>query len=129
MNKSLLAIICSIIIGGAILGGLLTINTTIANKPQPQQAPSQILVPPATAATEFTHTPVLSKTELAEYLRLPIETIDVILKGDAAIRKQMSTYDSYRFLPHYKAPGGDIVFMKSEVDKWLQYQTLNAVAE
>lgn len=74
LNKSLLAIICSIIVGGSILAGLLIINSSIKAQLNKESTPVTLTMPMQTPIETPSNQNVLSKSDLAVYLMIPEKT-------------------------------------------------------
>jgi predicted DNA-binding transcriptional regulator AlpA len=68
---------------------------------------------------------IMTKKQLAEYLQVNEETIDSIMKEDSKQKIAIGdSYETYMFLPYLKI-GNQVRFLKSEIDKWLNYQQDN----
>jgi predicted DNA-binding transcriptional regulator AlpA len=108
---SALIIGISLIIGASILKGtILTNHNGNVTKNSSIQLPSVY------------STNIMTKKQLSEYLQVSEETIDSIMKEDNKQKAAIgNSYDTYMFLPYLKI-GNQERFLKTEIDKWLQYQ-------
>jgi hypothetical protein len=64
---------------------------------------------------------LMTKTQLSEYLQISEQSIENIIKKDGIERANLSSYDTYRFIPYLKIDNQER-FLKAEIDKWLQYK-------
>jgi hypothetical protein len=108
---SALIIGISLIIGASILkGAILTSHNGTVTKNSSMQNPSTYI------------TNIMTKKQLSDYLLVSEETIDSIMKEDNKQKALIGdSYDTYMFLPNLKI-GNQERFLKTEIDKWLQYQ-------
>lgn len=118
MNKwiiAMTAIVSSLIIGLSIVAGFYILGES--------------LHPTVTTSNHIKDNKIMNKDQVADYLTLSSENIDTIIQKDLAFKRSMGggTYNTYQFLPYFKTPSGQILFLKEEVDQWLTYQTQNAV--
>ncbi|MGF9912608.1 hypothetical protein ABEX47_11695 [Paenibacillus ehimensis] len=74
--------------------------------------------------TSETGTQLLTQEELVQYLHVTNEDIEKIISEEKLSRKQTGLRDAYQFLPYIELKGKRL-FLKSEVDKWLEYLSKN----
>ncbi|WP_455675607.1 hypothetical protein [Pradoshia sp.] len=69
---------------------------------------------------------VLTIEDLAEYLSVNTEDIEEIIDKEDMEKASIEEgiYDTYRYMP-YLVISGEIRFLKSEIDEWLEYRSLN----
>ncbi|MCM3701909.1 hypothetical protein [Paenibacillus macerans] len=69
---------------------------------------------------------ILTEAELSEYLGITNSDLKNLLDSDRKKRDEFhgGVYDRYSFLPSMELPGGHRVFLKSEIENWVQYHSL-----
>jgi predicted DNA-binding transcriptional regulator AlpA len=67
---------------------------------------------------------LMTKTQLSEYLQVSEQSIENIIKKDDFEKAKLTSYDTYRFIPYLKIDN-QVRFLKTKVDKWLQYKNNN----
>ncbi|HYK74793.1 MAG TPA: hypothetical protein VEV44_16990 [Pseudoneobacillus sp.] len=65
---------------------------------------------------------LLSLEETAEYLSMSQEELKKIIIMDDSERKQLSSYDTYRYIPYIEVHGNKY-FNKMEVGEWIKYNS------
>lgn len=121
MNKNLTAIICSLILGGSILGGSIMLNSSFKSN---EQVSSLLVDKGHRSFAYLANQNVLNKSELSEYLRTSEATIDEIIKRDNEKKELLKgvSQDLTQYLPALFLPSGEAIFFRSEVDTWIQYK-------
>ncbi|RLQ94594.1 helix-turn-helix domain-containing protein [Falsibacillus albus] len=111
------------IISAFILGLSLVISAFIfrdAFAHSTDSAASDSMTGSSKAAPEL-----MDEKQLSKYLNVSEKTIETIIRVDdinkAAISSQ-GAYDKYQFIPYLKIDN-HVRFLKSEIDKWLQYRS------
>lgn len=64
----------------------------------------------------------MTKSQLSEYLQISEESIENIINKDNFEKAKLSSYETYRFIPYLKIDE-QVRFLKTEIDKWLQYKS------
>ena len=67
---------------------------------------------------------LMTITQLAEYLQISEQSIEIIISNDDYQRDGLSSYDTYQFIP-YLLLDNQKRFMKTEIDAWLKYRNDN----
>ncbi|MGE7982217.1 Clp protease ClpB [Solibacillus sp. NPDC093137] len=67
---------------------------------------------------------LMTMTQLAEYLQISEQSIDIIISHDDWQREGLSSYDTYQFIP-YLLLDNQKRFIKTEIDAWLKYRNDN----
>ncbi|MBM7667045.1 hypothetical protein JOC25_003572 [Solibacillus kalamii] len=67
---------------------------------------------------------LMTITQLADYLQISEQSIEIIISNDASLREGLSSYDTYQFIP-YVLLDNQKRFMKTEIDAWLKYRNDN----
>ena len=62
--------------------------------------------------------------QLAEYLQISEQSIEIIISHDDWQREGLSSYDTYQFIP-YLLLDNQKRFIKTEIDAWLKYRNDN----
>ncbi|MCG7344854.1 Clp protease ClpB [Sporosarcina sp. ACRSL] len=63
---------------------------------------------------------LMTTTQLANYLQISEQALENIILRDDSERAELSSYDTYRFVPYLKI-NDEKRFMKVEIDEWLKY--------
>lgn len=77
----------------------------------------------------YTENQVFTAKELASYLRISENELKDLMKANQDEKAQMislgtNSWDTYRFIPYFEV-GDKTLFLKSEIDNWVQYQILH----
>lgn len=67
---------------------------------------------------------LMTITQLAEYLQISEQSIEIIISHDDWQREGLSSYDTYQFIP-YLLLDNQKRFIKTEIDAWLKYRNDN----
>ena len=67
---------------------------------------------------------LMTITQLAEYLQISEQSIEIIIWHDDWQREGLSSYDTYQFIP-YLLLDNQKRFIKTEIDAWLKYRNDN----
>ncbi|WP_273320125.1 hypothetical protein [Vallitalea guaymasensis] len=67
---------------------------------------------------------LLTEQEVAQYLGIPQDKLNIILQKEKIERQKLSSYDTYRYMPYIEIDD-EKYFLKNEVDEWLQYHSSN----
>lgn len=67
---------------------------------------------------------LMNADQAAEYIGITVDTLITRIKKEKIERHSLNVYDTYRFIP-YMEIDGVIYFTKSELEKWVEYQTIN----
>lgn len=67
---------------------------------------------------------LMTEKEAAEYLGLPSDKFHQLLTYYEAQRKQLGSFDTFRFLPHITIDD-EKYFYKEHLDKWAEYNSLS----
>jgi|GEM_PF-4310780 len=78
----------------------------------------------------YTENQVLTFKELASYLRISENELKDLIKVNKDEKAQMissgtNAWDTYRFIPYFEI-GDKTLFLKSEIDNWVQHQVLHS---
>ncbi|MGG3572399.1 hypothetical protein ABES80_07850 [Bacillus gobiensis] len=69
---------------------------------------------------------ILTENELANYLSISPDELDEIIQKDTnektSLKNGTNSWDTYHFIP-YTNFNGEKRFLKSEIKKWLEYQS------
>lgn len=116
-------ILCSIILSIAFLGGCYIIFLSQEDGSEIREAAN---ADGSTNQTVLSHNKtILTESELAQYLGITAQEVTYLISLDTAKRKQYSggIYDTYSFMPYMKLPNGTHIFLKSEIEEWVRYQS------
>ncbi|MDU4697722.1 MAG: hypothetical protein E6Y08_18105 [Paenibacillus sp.] len=109
-------IICSLILAAAFLGGCYLLAERGEGK-------SEQVVP---AKTVSENKSILTESELADYLGITPSDLQDILELDRKKRENLQgarSYDTYSILPSMELPNRSHIFLKSEIEKWVEYHS------
>ncbi|MGP0584395.1 hypothetical protein [Paenibacillus timonensis] len=108
-------IICSLILSAAFLGGCYLLTERGETKPDPEVQEQTI----------SENKSILTESELADYLGITLSDVQDILVLDQKKRENYrgSIYDKYSFLPRMELPNRSYIFLKSEIEKWVEYHS------
>ena len=67
---------------------------------------------------------LMTITQLAEYLQISEQSIEIIISNDDSLREGLSIYDTHQFIP-YLLLDNQKRFIKTEIDAWLKYRNDN----
>ncbi|MGM9977219.1 MAG: helix-turn-helix domain-containing protein [Clostridium sp.] len=115
-TKGISGIVGGIIIAISIIAGALLISN-----------PSSV----ATTSNEedasvSTINRIFTIEDLAEYLSVSVKDIEEIIEKEDLERASIEegSFDTYKYIP-YLTISGQNRFLKSEIDKWLEYKSVN----
>ncbi|WP_028543848.1 hypothetical protein [Paenibacillus taiwanensis] len=80
--------------------------------------------PPTPA--DFHENEIMDEAQLAAYLHMTTQELQNVIVTDDLLKKNVTIYDTYRFIP-YGILGSKKVFLKTHIDKWLDYITRSPV--
>lgn len=115
------------LISSIIIGVSLMVSAFILNGYRVGGAEVKAVHKP-TESIEVSAVPeIMTKSQLAAYLQIDEVAVDAIISEDKSIKinRNISSYDSYYFLPFIQI-GSEPRFLKSEVDKWLEYKGVHS---
>lgn len=94
-------IICSLILSASFLGGCYLLDSKT----------------------------ILTENELSDFLGITTSDLKNLIDSDRKKREEFKgeIYDRYSFLPIMELPGGHRVFLKSEIENWVQYHSLKVI--
>lgn len=113
-------IICSLILAAAFLGGCYILAERGEDKSEEE----------VHAKTDIANKSILTESELADYLGIPMSDLQDLLELDRKKRENLQgtrSYDTYSILPSMVLPNRSHLFLKSEVDKWVEYQIMHGL--
>ncbi|WP_214484701.1 hypothetical protein [Bacillus sp. SM2101] len=64
---------------------------------------------------------LLTQSELLEYLHISEDELKDIIIADTVLKRQLTSYDTYRFLPYIEIADKKM-FLMNEIKEWLKYQ-------
>jgi ABC-type antimicrobial peptide transport system permease subunit len=67
---------------------------------------------------------LISKEEVAEYLKISVDEFDKILLKEAVYKANVSVYDSNRFIAFVDF-NGKIYYSRNQINKWIEYHLYN----
>lgn len=108
-------IICSLILSLSFLGGCYLLAERGETKPDPVMQEQKVSEDKS----------ILTESELADYLGITRSELQNILELDRKKRENFngSVYDTYSFLPRMQLPNRSYLFLKSEIEKWVEYHS------
>lgn len=65
---------------------------------------------------------ILTEADLANLLDVSIQDIEAIIQKDRETKKNLTSWNSYSFLPFMEI-GGQKIFLEQDVEKWIMYQS------
>lgn len=70
---------------------------------------------------------IFSDSEIAEYLGITAEELNTLIDLDKKKREQFGEgiYDTYTLFPYVELPGGKHLFLISEIENWVRYNSIN----
>ena len=77
------------------------------------------------SSSVITEKGLFTESESAEYLNISLEQFKNILLQDERTKSQLSSYSTYQFIPYIELSDGVKMFSKKELDKWIEYNSLN----
>ncbi|CAM4197263.1 hypothetical protein U9M73_16940 [Paenibacillus phoenicis] len=113
-------IICSLILAAAFLGGCYILAERGEDKSEQE----------VHAKTVIGNKSILTESELADYLGITMSDLQDLLELDRKKRENLQgarSYDTYSILPSMELPNRSHLFLKSEVDKWVEYQVMHGL--
>lgn len=66
---------------------------------------------------------LLTFGETAKYLSMSVEQLEIIVKEQDQQRKNLSSFDTYKFLP-YITVSGKKYFNKTQLNEWIKYNSI-----
>ncbi|MGM7681252.1 Clp protease ClpB [Cytobacillus sp. Hm23] len=69
---------------------------------------------------------LLTQSELLEYLHISEDELNEIINEDDGLKVQLSSYDTYRFLPYLEI-GDKRMYLMNEINEWLKYKNDHGV--
>ncbi|WP_339158203.1 hypothetical protein MKX50_01395 [Paenibacillus sp. FSL W8-0186] len=111
-------IICSIILSASFLGGCYLLAERGRNIPNDEA--EKVISDSKT---------ILTENELSDFLGITTSDLKNLIDSDRKKREEFKggIYDRYSFLPIMELPGGHRVFLKSEIENWVQYHSLKVI--
>ncbi|MFB5088707.1 hypothetical protein PGC35_16120 [Psychrobacillus sp. PGGUH221] len=73
---------------------------------------------------EISERGLLTSEEVAVYLSMDVEQFKKLIKQQNLKRAQLSSYDTYTFIPYIQM-NGEQYFTKQQVDEWINYNIMN----
>ncbi len=68
---------------------------------------------------------LLTDAESAEYLNISLDEFNNILLKNSREKANLTSYDTYKFIPYIEINDNKKMFSKKELDEWIKYNSLN----
>lgn len=65
---------------------------------------------------------LMKMDETAQYLALPVKTLETIVNTQKLEREKLTSFDTYAFIPYIEIYGEEY-FNKEQVDEWIKYNS------
>lgn len=124
MRENKFILISFIILAASIFFGSMYLGKVIRSTPPTVVNPAIINPSVVNSTTASYDKGLMSEEETADYLGMTLEKFNDLLMREDYVRKQMSTYDTFRFVPFIKIDGIRY-FNKAQVNKWIEYNSIN----
>lgn len=85
----------------------------------------KITITSVSGSPVITEKGLFTESESAEYLNISLDEFKNILLNDKETKSQLTSYDTYKFIPYIEFSGGKKMFSKKELDEWIKYKSLN----
>lgn len=108
-------IISAFILGLSIVLSAFILSNSISDLGNKNSNPEPITI---------TTPDIMTITQLSSYLEITVQSIEIIINDDDLMKAKLSSYDTYQFIPYLKIDNQER-FLKTEIDKWLQYKSEN----
>ncbi|WP_304944298.1 hypothetical protein [Vallitalea guaymasensis] len=115
---SILILSAAIIFGSVWIGNAIKSTNKDSDSKVAQELESQVV------SLNISDKALLTEQEVAQYLGIPQDKLNIILQKEKIERQKLSSYDTYRYMPYIEIDS-EIYFLKNEVDEWLQYHSSN----
>lgn len=115
---SILILSAAIIFGSVWIGNAIKSTNKDSDSKVAQELESQVV------SLNISDKALLTEQEVAQYLGIPQDKLNIILQKEKIERQKLSSYDTYRYMPYIEIDD-EKYFLKSEVDEWLQYHSSN----